>query len=102
MDMEFTELLNETLKEIKENVRQLDTKLDKMHEILVENSTVLKEHERRSTSSEKRLEIVENKLDSVEQTRQHLKGFFIYTGIIFGAISCLGGILYYIKDILSH
>jgi len=102
MNIELTELLNDTLKEIKENVRQLDTKFDKMHEILIENSAVLKEHERRSTSSEKRLDIVENKLDNIEQSRQHLKGFFGYTGIIFGAISCLAGILYYLKYVLNR
>jgi len=102
MSIELTELLKETLKEIKEDVRQLDTKFDKMHDILVENSAVLREHERRSTSSEKRLEIVENKIDSIEQSKQHLKGFFIYTSIIFAAISCIAGILYYLKYVLNR
>ena len=102
MSTELTELLKETLKELKDDVRQLGTKFDKMHEILIENSAVLKEHERRSTSSEKRLEIVENKLDGIEQSRQHFKGFFLYTGIIFASISCVAGIFYYLKYILNR
>lgn len=102
MSMELTELLKETLKELKDDVRQLDTKFDKMHEILIENSIVLKEHERRSTSSEKRLEIVENKLDSLEEARSHIKGFFLYGSIIVGAITTLITILYYLKDFRIH
>ena len=66
MSDETQQLFKDYLNDLKDDIRQLDAKFDKMHEVLVENSSVLKEHERRSTASEKRLDIVESKLDKID------------------------------------
>jgi hypothetical protein len=100
MSDETQELFKDYLNDLKADLRQLDAKFDKMHEVLVENSSILKEHERRSTASEKRLDIVEKKLDGIETKNQRVKGFFLYTGFIASAVAGFVAALYYLLEII--
>jgi cob(I)alamin adenosyltransferase len=78
-----------TLKDLREDIRQIDNKLDYMNEVLTKNSTVLEEHERRSTASENRLDIIEDRHHALEKSADNIKGFFVYSGIILTTIGSL-------------
>jgi hypothetical protein len=100
MNEDLREIFKESLKDLKDDLRQMDNKFDRMHEVLVENSAILKEHERRSTASEKRLDLLETQVSKIETKRQRLKGFLMYSSIIGSAISLLTGVVYYIVQML--
>lgn len=76
------ELFLAFLKDLKEDIRQLDGKFDSMQDILVKNTAVLEEHERRSTASEKRITTLEDKSSDSQRSADKLKGFFIYSGLV--------------------
>lgn len=96
------EFLIAALKDIKEDFRKLDDKFDNMHEVLVKNSLVLEEHQRRSTASEERIGSLENKYHSVEITYHRFKGFLFYTGLIISAIGTVAAICYDLGIHLFH
>ena len=83
-----------TLKELKDDIRQLDSKFDEMHQLLSKNTVVLDEHERRSTASEQRLTLLEDKYTQSEKKVERLKGFFIYSGVILTLIGSVAAIAY--------
>lgn len=89
---ETDELFLTFLRELKEDIRQLDGKFDNMQQVLVKNTTVLEEHERRSTASEKRITLLEDKVTDVQQAATRLKGFFVYTGIILTTLGSLAAL----------
>ena len=90
------------LKDIKSDIRQLDTKFDTMHEILIRNTTVLEEHEKRSTLSEKRIENLEDKHQDREIQVAKIKGFFIYCGAILSTLATVGAAVhYFLRPLLS-
>lgn len=93
MSDELDKIFAASLQELKSDVKQLDSKFDKMHEILIVNSTVLTEHQRRSTASEARLGIVEDKLDNTEKRAERVKGFFLIGGAILATVGSIAGIL---------
>lgn len=82
-------LVLETIKELKSDIKQLDSKFDSMHDVLVKNTVVLEEHERRSTASEERLSVVEEQVSEVKSRTDKVHGFLIYGGIALSAISTL-------------
>lgn len=94
MSDELDKMFIATLKDLKSDIKQLDVKFDDMHDMLVKNSIVLQEHERRSTASENRLTLLENKYSSSEIKINQLKGFFIYSGIIITAIGTVVAIFH--------
>lgn len=83
------DLLIETMKNINHMVNKLDSKLDAMQEILIKNTVVLEVHEARSTSSEKRLDLLETRQSKIEKKADRLHGFFFYSGAI---LAILGGL----------
>jgi hypothetical protein len=87
---------SETLKDLKQDIRELASKLDTMHEVLIKNTVVLEQHEKRSTASEKRLELLENEFISIKNNFSKFKG--VYVGIA-AVLTALGGFvtfLYYL------
>lgn len=80
-----------SFKELKDDVRQLDTKFDIMHEILIRNTITLEEHEKRSTASEARLEVLEDNSTKIG-------GFFIYSGAILSTLATLAAIFHYLIE----
>jgi len=90
------DLLTLSLKDLKEDLRHLDSKFNAMHGILIRNTTVLEEHERRSTMSEKRINVLEHKDQTRENSDSKVKGFFFYTGIIFSTLLTLAALFHYI------
>lgn len=89
------ELLINSLQDLKQDIRQLDTKFDDMHEILTKNTIVLVEHEKRSTASERRIEMLEEKQAELESDKNRLKGFFFYAGVIISTLGGLGALFHY-------
>lgn len=90
-----------TLKELKDDIRQLDNKFDEMHQLLSKNTVVLDEHERRSTASERRLALLEDKYSTSEKKVERVKGFFIYCGVILTTMATIVGILYSVSHIFE-
>lgn len=86
------ELFLTFLRELKEDIRQLDSKFDNMQDVLVKNTIVLEEHERRSTASEKRITTLEEKVSTSQQASDKLKGFFIYTGLVLTVLGSLAAL----------
>lgn len=95
MSDSINDLFIASLKDIKEDIRQLDNKMDQMHQILTQNTTVLEEHEKRSTSSESRITTLENKDQARSEATAKIKGFFMYAGIIISALGSLGAVFHY-------
>lgn len=94
---------DDILKDIKSDIRQLDNKFDNMHEILIRNTTVLEEHEKRSTLSEKRIEVLEDKNQDREIQVAKVKGFFIYCGMLLSGLATLGAAVHYLlKPLLDR
>lgn len=83
------DLFIQTLGNINTDIRELNNKFDDMNQILVKNTTVLEQHERRSTASEVRI-------TNLEDQWVKIKGFFLYTGLIISCIATLAGIFNYI------
>jgi len=90
-----------TLKELKDDIRQLDSKFDEMHQMLAKNTVVLDEHERRSTASEQRLTLLEDKYTQSEKKMERVKGFFIYSGLIVTAIGAILAIIHNLIPLLN-
>ena len=88
------ELFLTFLKDLKEDIRQLDNKFDSMQDILVKNTSVLEEHERRSTASEKRIDILEDKVSNAQRAADKIKGFFIYGSIMLTGLGTLATLIY--------
>lgn len=84
-----------TLKELKTDIRQIDGKLDTMHGVLVRNTIVLEEHEKRSTLSERRIGTLEDKDQDRSIQSAKVKGFFIYSGVILSTLATIAGIIAY-------
>lgn len=93
---ERDDLFIAALTELKQDIRQIDNKMDNMHGILVQNTTVLVEHEKRSTSSEKRITLLEDKDQLRTEDWAKVKGFFIYSGIVLTALGSIGAVIHYI------
>lgn len=94
-DDKLHDLFIATLKELKDDIRQLDNKTDEVMNVLVHNTSVLEEHERRSTASEARITTLEDKHSKLEEKRQQLKGFFIYMSLIITALGSIGAVFHY-------
>lgn len=94
MSDELDKMFIATLQDLKSDIKQLDTKFDDMHDMLIKNSVVLQEHERRSTASESRLTLLEDKYSSSEKKFNQLKGFFIYTGVLMTAIGTVAAVFH--------
>jgi hypothetical protein len=93
MSDELDKVFTAALLELKNDVKQLDGKFDLMHEVLIKNSVVLTEHERRSTASEARLTIVEDKVNETEKGRERIKGFLLIAGAIIATLGSVAGIV---------
>lgn len=93
MDDESEKLFTASLQDLKNDVKSLDTKFDSMHEVLIRNSVILTEHERRSTASEQRLTVVEDKLINSAKHFERVKGFFLISGAILATLASVAGIL---------
>jgi len=93
MDDESEKLFSASLQDLKNDVKSLDSKFDGMHEVLIRNSVILTEHERRSTASEQRLTVVEDKLINSSKHFERVKGFFLISGAILAALASLSGIV---------
>lgn len=93
MDDESEKLFMASLTDLKNDVKALDSKFDNMHEVLIRNSVILTEHERRSTASENRLMIVEDKLIKSRTHFERVKGFFLISGAILATLASVAGIL---------
>lgn len=96
MDIKLEQFFIETLKELKGDIRQLDGKLDTMHEVLIKNTVVLEEHEKRSTNSEIRIESLENKYLELNKKADRIKGFVAGSGILLSTIATLAAIFHYL------
>lgn len=90
---ELDKLFIASLQDLKSDFKSLDSKFDQMHEVLIKNSVVLVEHERRSTASEARLTIVENKIDKNQTGKERIKGFLIITGSLITTAAAVAGII---------
>jgi len=95
MSDDLKEMFLTSIKDVKEDVRQLDKKFDCMHELLVKNTVVLEAHEARSTASEKRIGELEDKEQARADEINKVKGFFIYTGIILSVLGSLGAVVHF-------
>lgn len=73
-------LIIQGFNDLREDVKSLDDKIDKMQEVHIRNSIILKEHERRSTASEARIDVLEK-----HYTR--LQGFYFYGSIVLAAVA---------------
>lgn len=93
MSDELDKIFTASLLELKNDVKQLDGKFDLMHEVLIKNSVILAEHERRSTASEARLGIVEDKIAESEKGRERVKGFLLIAGAIIATLGSVAGIV---------
>jgi hypothetical protein len=93
MDDESEKLFTASLQDLKNDVKSLDSKFDSMHEVLIRNSVILTEHERRSTASEQRLTVVEDKLITSAKHFERVKGFFLISGAILAALGSIGGLI---------
>lgn len=82
-----------SLLDLKADVKQIDAKFDEMHKVLITNSVILTEHERRSTASEARLSIVEDRVIKSEKQSERVKGFFWIGGGILAAFTSIIGII---------
>ena len=90
----LAELFLDALREIRTDVREIKNTQADHGEVLAKNTTVLEEHESRSTASEKRLEVVEAKLIALEGDKLKVKGFFYYAGLIGVTLtSLIGGLV---------
>lgn len=85
------DLVIQALKDVREDVKSLDNKIDQMQEVHVANSIVLKEHERRSTASEVRINIL-------EQRSARIQGFYFYGSIVLAVIA---GSAAFFRDIIE-
>lgn len=83
------ELIISALSSLNDDIRQIDNKLDYMNEVLNKNTAILVEHERRSTASEDRLDVVEERYYSLEKSAAGVKSFFIYSGVILSTVATL-------------
>ena len=99
---ERDDLLIVTLNNINQKIDNLDGKLTNMHEVLTDNTIVLNDHERRSTASENRLTLLEDKDSHRSKKENQFKGFFIYAGLILAALGSIGTVFHYwIQPFLS-
>lgn len=89
MSQRFEDLVIQAFKDLKEDVKSLDSKMDDSTKIHIKNTAVLEEHERRSTASEGRLALLEVKQAEIEKKANRIQGFFIYSGIVLGALGTL-------------
>jgi len=90
------------LKELREDIRQIDNKLDYMNEVLIKNTAVLEEHERRSTASENRLNVMENQHYKLQKSTDNVTAFFVYSGILITTLGSLAALYFnYIKPFLG-
>jgi len=96
MSDKIDELFATSLKDLKTDIRQLDGKFDTMHEILIRNTLVLEQHEQRSTASENRIEVLEDKSLANEIKDSQLKGFYIYGAAIMAALGSLASLFHYV------
>ncbi len=91
-----------SIKDIKENLKQLDSKFDSMHEVLIRNTVVLEQHEKRSTASENRLEIVEDSLYDLRSKFYKIQGFFFYSSVAITGLGGLVAIIYHTIPVLQN
>lgn len=86
-DDKIYDLIIQGIKGIKEDVKGLDSKIDQIQTVQAQDSFVLKEHERRSTASERRIEALENFKQQQDISNAKFKGFVIYGGFILAFIA---------------
>lgn len=86
---EKEDLLIQIINSLDQKVDKLGTKFDSMIEIQTKNTIVLEVHEARSTSSEKRLDLLETRQNKIEKKADRIHGFFFYSGAL---LAVLGGL----------
>ena len=74
------DLVLQGLIDVRSDVKSLNDKLDRMQEVHIMNSVILKEHERRSTASEARIDVLEKHYTK-------LQGFYFYGSIVLAAVA---------------
>lgn len=87
----IVDLVIQALKEVRDDVKSLDNKIDDMQKVHVKNSVILQEHERRSTASEKRI-------DELETHYNRLQGFYFYGSIVLAG---LAGCAAFFRDVIE-
>jgi hypothetical protein len=95
-DDKVYDLILQAVKGVKDDVKSLDNKVDQIKEIQAIDSLVLKEHERRSTASEKRIEDLEEFKKQQDLKAAKLKGFFLLGSLI---ITGTGAVIYFLANL---
>jgi hypothetical protein len=98
MSDRFDELVMQMLKQLQEDNKAIDAKLDSMLQIHVRNTDTLEEHERRSTASEKRIQTLEERELARNDLLTKLKGFLWISSLIGGTIAAF---FYFIKAVVE-
>lgn len=105
MDSQNNDLLIELILDIKKDVTDLKTMQIEDHEISIKNSVILDEHARRSTASERRLDLQEEKFDEFVKKMQpiedHVKSVKSVTKFMNVALKVLGTIVTIVGGIMA-
>lgn len=96
MSDKFDNLIIEGFKSLKADIKSVDTKVEEMQKVHIKNTATLEEHERRSTASEKRIEILEDRAQKDALAKAKLKGFFLYGSLI---LTSIGGLVYFLLNL---
>lgn len=101
-DFDFNALISKQLDKLDSKMEKMDSKMDDMAKVHERNTVVLEEHERRSTASESRISILEEKELRRAQKAAKLTGFVYYSGVTLGGIAALVYFLVNLTDLWKN